>query len=60
MTIINIKNCIMKTKNIVITLFLAIMLVSCSNSSELKFLGKNLSVSCEEFNKHLEKVDSSM
>ena len=50
----------MKTKNIVITLFLAIMLVSCSNSSELKFLGKNLSVSCEEFNNHLEKVDSSM
>ena len=45
----------MKTKNIITILFLAIILVSCSNSSELKFLGKNLSVSCEEFEKHLEK-----
>lgn len=45
----------MKTNNIILTLFLAIVLVSCSNSSELKFLGKNLSVSCEEFEKHLEK-----
>mgnify|MGYP007056245448 CR=1 FL=1 len=45
----------MKTKNIITILFLAIVLVSCSNSSELKFLGKNLSVSCEEFEKHLEK-----
>ena len=45
----------MKTNKIVLTLFLAIVLVSCNNSSELKFLGKNLSVSCEEFEKHLEK-----
>ncbi len=45
----------MNTKNIVVTLILAIVLVSCSNSSELKFLDKNLSVSCEEFEKHLEK-----
>lgn len=45
----------MKTKNIITILFIAVVLVSCSNSSELKFLGKNLSVSCEEFEKHLEK-----
>ena len=45
----------MKTKDIIIVLFLAIVLVSCNNSSELKFLGENLSVSCEEFEKHLEK-----
>lgn len=45
----------MKAKNIVITLFLTTVLVSCSNSNELKFMGKSLSVSCEEFEKHLEK-----
>jgi hypothetical protein len=28
--------------------------MSCSNSSELMFMGKNLSTPCEEFEKHLE------
>lgn len=33
---------------------LAMLVISCSNSSELRFMGKSLSVSCEEFEKHLE------
>lgn len=32
-----------------------ILVISCSNSSELRFLGESLDVPCEEFEKHLEK-----
>ena len=32
----------------------AMCVISCSNSSELMFMGKNLSAPCEEFEKHLE------
>ena len=34
---------------------LGLLITSCSNNSELKFMGKNLSAPCEEFEKHLEK-----
>ena len=37
-----------------VIVILAMCVISCSNGSELKFLGMNLSVSCEEFEKHLE------
>lgn len=32
----------------------AMCILSCSNSSELRFIGKKLSVPCKEFEKHLE------
>ena len=33
---------------------LLINLISCSNKTEIKFIGKSLNISCESFNKHLE------
>lgn len=38
-----------------IVVLLSMCIISCTNSSEVKFLGKNLSTSCEDFSKHLEE-----
>jgi len=45
-------------RNIQLYLFIvvcAMCITSCSNSSELKFLGKNLNSPCKDFENHLEK-----
>lgn len=45
----------MKTKNIIITLFLSIVFASCSNKTDVMFMGMNIKSPCESFIRHLEK-----
>lgn len=43
-----------KEIGLLVIAFFAMCVISCSNSRELRFLGKSLCTPCEEFKKHLE------
>lgn len=45
----------MEKKIIVLLCFVAVLFLSCSNKTDVKFLGKNLNSPCESFISHLEK-----